>query len=159
MNRFKLILIFGITGIIIILFFSISFFLGKTPVSQEQNNNLTTPTQIPFNTNGLYITSIIPENTTQTYIPVQPVQITFTKPVSISSLKYQITPDSKTYVTEGKTPNSLVISPSTFWGNGKTTITILSTTTSSSGLKLKNPQSYVLKTAAPTIPANLEGAY
>lgn len=161
MNKLKLLAITGITGIIIILFFTISLFLGKAGTPEKQGNT-PLPTAAPtqqINVNDLYVVGIIPEDTTKTYLPVQPIQVTFTQAVSPSSLKYQVLPSSESFVTQGKTPNSLIISPTSFWNNGATTITILDTTMSDKGLGLKNPQSYVLKTDAPAIPANLQGGY
>lgn len=158
MNKIKLIIIFGITAIIVVLFFTISLMLGRGKAPEKQNGT-PMPTIEQINTSELYITSIIPADTTNIYLPVQPVQITFTQSISPDSLKYQAIPTSNSFVTQGKTPNSLIISPTTFWVNGTTTITIFKTTTSAGGLGLKNPQSYILKTAAPTIPPNLEGAY
>lgn len=161
MNRLKVLIIFGVTVIIALLFFIVSTTL-KQPGTPETGGEDLLPTPESsgqINKKDLYIVSIIPADTAQTYFPVQPIQITFTQPVSPSDLKYQVSPSSESFVVLGNTPNSLIISPTTFWNNGSTTITIMETTISGVGLKLKNPKTYILKTAAPTIPPNLEGAY
>lgn len=160
MNRVKLFIIAGIVGVIIIIFIII-FLLGEsrppTPTTTIPNVNPTITAPV-FDTTQLYITSITPLNTNSSYLPVQPVQINFTQSVSKTGFKYAVTPITDTIVTAEENQRSIIIAPKTIWSDGITTITIESTTISSTGNVLKNPQVYRLNTAIPTIP-DLQGAY
>lgn len=156
MNKIKIILIAGIIGFIVIVFIVLSF-LGSGS-QQKPPTSQTTPTPQTFPSTALYISSITPADTSQAYLPVQPIQINFTQPINKNSLKYSVTPATESFVVSGQTANSLIIVPTTFWNGPRITITILGETISSTGNDLKNPQTYILNLAIPTIP-QLEGAY
>lgn len=162
MNKAKLFIIGGIVVVIIIIFVIVSFFNVKSPFTPTPTVPLPSVnpsvTQPVFDTSEQYITSITPLDTNVSYLPVQPVQINFTQPVSITTLRYTISPSTESFVTVGENPNHAIIAPKTFWPNGIITITISGTTLSSSGKALKNPQSYKLNIAIPTIP-DIEGDY
>lgn len=155
-NKLKILIIAGVIILLVIIFVIISLF-GKGPVTPRDQTALPTPAS-EFIEGELYITSIKPLDSTQTYSPAQPVEITFTQTLDKLALRYEVTPTTETFVVNSPNPQSLIIVPTTMWSNGATTITILENSTSTEGKTLKNPQSYILNTAIPTIP-DLEGAY
>lgn len=156
MSRIKLIVIGLIVSIIFFIFIIVSFLFPTTP----SNPNPTTPapTSNEFKPGELSIISIDPKDTSKTFLPIQPIEITFTMPVSKNSILYTTEPLTDSFVSEGNKDNSLIISPTTIWSSGVTQINITGAI-STSGENLINPQRYILKTAIPTIPDNLEGAY
>ncbi len=157
MNKLKIIIIAIITVIIFLIFFLAilsSNRRGSTPLP----NTLPTPTPVQFSEKELYITSIVPKDTLQSYLPAQPLQITFTQEVTAEKLLYTILPPAEVLVVKSATPKTLILAPKTFWANGETTITILPATVSINGNILKNPQTYKINIAIPTIP-DIEGAY
>lgn len=157
MNKLKLIIIGIITGIVILIFFIISL-LG--PGKQTPNKtNIPSPTLIPFNSSELFITSIEPLDTSKTYLPGQPILISFTQEVQRKDLKFDIIPKTDVLVNFGTIPNTLIVSPLTVWQNGTTQITILPQTVSTTSHFLKNTQTYILKTAIPTLPEGSAEAY
>lgn len=157
MNKIKMLIIAGIVGAVIIIFIFVSLILGRTPTPSQ--TVIVSPTPVQFSESELSITSIIPLDTKKSYLPPQPIQISFTQEVLPTSLKYTITPQTDVLVVKGSTPNSLILAPKTMWQSGITTITILGDTTSKKGLLLKNPQSYILHTAIPTMYIPNQGAY
>ncbi|HMS22269.1 MAG TPA: hypothetical protein PKA38_00745 [Candidatus Levybacteria bacterium] len=157
MNKLKIIIIAIITVIIFLIFFLAilsSNRRGSTPLP----NALPTPTPLRFSEKELYITSIAPKNNLQPYLPAQPLQITFTQEVAVEKLLYTIFPPTEVLIVKSAIPKTLILAPKTFWANGETTITILPTTVSINGNTLKNPQTYKINVAIPTIP-DIEGAY
>lgn len=157
MNKVKIFIIGSIVIFILIVFFILSLLNRRGTITPPITT--ITPTPIQFDQSQLFITSIIPADTTTTYLPAQPIEITFTQAVEKGSLRYSVTPPTEVLVNIGSSVNSLIISPLTVWARGETSISILSQTISASGNILKNPQNYILKTAIPTLPQHLEGAY
>ena len=86
------------------------------------------------------------------YLPIQPVELTFTDAVSPESLRYNVEPSIETKVEQGSIPNALIISPLKWWEDGTTKITVLSTTTSNSGAVLASPFTYDLRVSLPPAP-------
>ncbi|MBP6913109.1 MAG: hypothetical protein KBC00_00675 [Candidatus Levybacteria bacterium] len=156
MNKVKIIIIASVTGLIFIVFILTLLFTGGRVSAPPSIPNTPTPAQ--FSEKELYITSISPRDTALSYLPAQPIEITFTQEVATNSLNYTISPPTEVIVVKGTAPNTLIFAPKTFWENGEVIISFLSTTTSTSGGSLKNPQTYKIKVAIPTIP-DLEGAY
>lgn len=154
MNKLKLIIIGIVTGIIILIFLIISILTSQTKTPPPQP--VISPTVVQFNTDELFITNILPINTDASFLPGQPIQITFTQEVDRKGLKFEITPTVEVLINYADLPNTLVISPKTVWVLGETNITILPQTVSTTGNVLKNAQTYRIKTAIPTLP---EGSY
>ncbi len=158
MNRTKIIIIGLAISIILFIFIIVSFF-NNPAINPNNSTDLPQPTSTEFKQGELYITSINPQDTSITYLPAQPIEITFTMPVSPSSITYTTNPITETFTTTGSTPNSITVSPKTIWTVGATQINITSAVSASNRKLLLNPQRYILKTAIPTIPNTLEGAY
>lgn len=157
MNKLKLIIIGIVTGVILLIFFIISLL---NPSKQTPNKtNIPSPTLIPFNSSELFITSIEPLDTSKTYLPGQPILISFTQEVQRNDLKLDVMPKTDVLINFGAEPNTLIISPLTVWQNGITQITILPQTVSTASHFLKNAQTYILKTAIPTLPEGSAEAY
>lgn len=159
MNKLKIILIASIVGIIILLFIFLMFLTNLQPNTKRQPPVSVTPTAIPLSEDELFIVSILPTDRNAVYTPAQPLQITFTQEVPPQNLKYTTLPQTQILIVKGEKPKTLIFAPRTFWQNGNTTITFLDSTQSNMGNVLKNPQTYTLKTAIPTIPEGLEGGY
>lgn len=156
-NSLKILIITGTVILVVVIFIVVSLLNPKKNPPPSQTN---TPTPTPEFVQGeLYTVKITPIDTTKTYTPAQPIEITFTQDVDKLALKYEITPAANTFVVASQNPNSLIIVPTTVWSTGSTSITILEDTTSTGGRKLKNPQTYILNAAIPTIPQDLEGNY
>lgn len=158
-NKLKILIIIGIAVLVIIVFIAVSLIggLGRGPQPPEKTS-FPTPTAA-FIEGELYIAKIMPVDTTKIYTPAQPIEVSFTQGVDKLGLKYETHPATETFVVDSPIPNSLIIVPTTVWKIGVTSITILDNTTSAEGRKLKNPQTYILNTAVPTVPPNLEGNY
>ena len=86
------------------------------------------------------------------YLPIQPVELTFTDDVSPTDLKYTINPKVETLVEQGSIPTSIIISPVKSWVDGTTKITILSSTVSRNKTILNVPFIYELRTSLPPAP-------
>lgn len=156
MNKLKLIIIGVVVFILIISFIVFSIFDRRPNTSSPTIPN---PTAIQFNPAQLFITSMTPPQAGPPYFPGQPVEVFFTQPVEEISLKYEIQPPTEVLINPGSTANSLILSPLTIWAIGEVKISILSQTLSTSGNALKNPQTYILKTAIPILPESAGDAY
>lgn len=156
MNKIKLVII-GVVIIIIVIVFIFVSLINTRPDSTPLPQN-TPPTPQALSSKELSIVSISPADKSATYLPAQPIEIVFTQPISKTAISYTATPPTETFVSMGQKPNSLIISPTTIWTTGNTTISIKNAV-SDMGNTLTNPQEYILRTAIPTIPDNLEGAY
>lgn len=157
MNKLKLIIIGVITGIILLLFLLLSLFNPNEKITPK--TAAPSPTLIQYNQSELFITSILPTDTSKTYLPGQPILISFTQEVQRNDLRLEITPNTEVLINFGESPNALIVSPLTVWQNGETRITILPQTVSSTANLLKNTQTYILKTAIPTLPEDSADAY
>lgn len=157
MNRFKIFIIGAVVVFIVLVFFVLSLLNRENAITPPITT--TTPTPVQFDQTRLFITSVIPADTTTTYLPAQPIEITFTQAVEETSLRYTITPPTEVLINPGSSSNSIIVSPLTVWQLGETTISVLPQTLSTSGNVLQNPQNYVLKTAIPTLPEHSEDAY
>lgn len=157
MNKLKLIIIGVITGIILLLFLLLSLFNPNEKITPK--TAAPSPTLIQYNQSELFITSILPTDTSKTYLPGQPILISFTQEVQRNDLKLDVMPKTDVLINFGAEPNTLIISPLTVWQNGITQITILPQTVSTASHFLKNAQTYILKTAIPTLPEGSAEAY
>lgn len=156
MKQLKFFIIGGGIFVILMVVIFIFFFRPEVPLEEEP---FISPTPAQYDTSQLFITLIQPRDTTQIYLPAQPIEVFFTQPVDEDSLQITVSPPAEILVNKGSTPNSLIISPLTLWENGLTSLAFSGDTRSKNGNLLQNPQTYLLHTAVPTLPQHSEDAY
>ena len=155
------ILVFFITPVILLLIgLSVSRPQQKQPTPTPPIKNVSpTATTGPSNQdvqNTLFVVRAAPLQALDLfYLPVQPIELTFTSPISPENLKYTVSPFVETKTKQGTMSTSVIVYPAGNWKSGLTTVTIGSGTKSSSGSPLSQDFIYYLNTSLPrTIPPN-----
>jgi|SRR3989344_4644920 len=98
------------------------------------------------------------QNPQVAYLPIQSIELTFTDIVLPEELEYTIKPHVETTVHQGSISNALIIRPALKWEDGETIITILPSTTTSSGARIILPFIYKMISSLPPAPEG-EGNY
>lgn len=86
------------------------------------------------------------------YLPIQPIEITFTDSVAPESVKYTIDPYVEAVLEQGSISSAVIISPVASWKDGLTIITILNSTVSKNGARLSTPYIYEVRSSLPPEP-------
>lgn len=86
------------------------------------------------------------------YLPVQPVELTFSTPLEAGSLTYSVNPFVETVIKQGSIPTAVIISPTFSWKNGLTKIKIHKGNISLDGSILPSDFIYSLQTNLPPAP-------
>lgn len=142
----------------IVIFVVFFLFFSKRGGEQKQPEQIKAPattTISPSQTKpqAFRIVRIIPEqDLTREYFPITQVSVIFNMPVSPGGVFYTVDPFVKTSTRINQDLNTIIISVDHWWNEGNdgiTTITILQNTVSTSGVYLKNPVVYKIKTAFP----------
>jgi len=160
MNRINPKILFVVSIIIVVpllvlLFASLGSF-RTSPMKQGPGKTGLSPTPYPTLPPGAPRIDIIrssPLQDGQVYLPVQPVEFTFSGPIVASEVKIETEPATKTTIRKGTIDSSVVVTPENSWASGDTTITVLPTTFSS-GKRLAAPYSYILRSGIPATPAH-----
>ena len=151
----KILIITLTSSTTILLLFLVVFFLSKKPAIK---NNLPTPTitLVPTPTpkaTDLFIQSALPpQNPTEPYLTFQKITLRFSEEVNPIDLVFEVSPPTQTLIRSGTTKDIVYILPREKWEIGKTTITILQATRSTSGKSLYRPYVYEVLTDIPEAP-------
>lgn len=135
-----------IIGLLIIFVLTVFIALSLSSTSPTRTQPIVnTPTPFYSSSKELRIISLLPqENVERIDPPIQPVEITFSKPISENGIKVTTQPETQLYVdNKSGQPSIIILSPNPIWSEGITTITILPETQSEDGTTLN--RSYTLK--------------
>jgi hypothetical protein len=162
MNKKIVFLIIALFTTVFLVIFLLSVFIRNNQPSPPNRNippiDSPTPTQ---EGDKLIITSIFPVvNTDNAILPFQKITVSFNTPVSPENIFIETNPKTETNIFQGVNPTEVFITPSSTWTLGKTELTILQTTSSIDGKRLRAPVIYSIVTSLPTLsPEELEGIY
>lgn len=129
-----------------------------TPAITVPPSKNPTPTLPPGITELKIIRAAPIQNPQIAYLPIQSIELTFTDPILPQELNYTVKPHIETTVRQGSISTALIIRPILKWQDGETIVTILPTTTTTSGARLLTPYIYRMISAIPPAPEG-EGNY
>lgn len=159
---YLLILLVIIAIPLVLLLFPFFKLTGPSTITPTPTMSLVSPTAVPTLPPGVPELRIIRaapiQNPQVAYLPVQSIELTFTKSVLPEELKYKVEPYVETTVRQGSISNALIIRPVLKWEDGETIITILPSTTTSNGARMSLPFIYRMISSIPPAPEG-EGNY
>lgn len=144
----KKVLIFLAIFVFILLVILVFENYSKQAPGNEKNISPATP--VPTENLFLKTESILPiQNTTSPNLPIQFITFTFNLSVDPDHFYYKVDPFMEAVAKNGDSPNIIILSPKEKWQEGLTTITVLESTTSTTGVRLEKPVIYKIKTESP----------
>ncbi|PIT89184.1 MAG: hypothetical protein COU27_01640 [Candidatus Levybacteria bacterium CG10_big_fil_rev_8_21_14_0_10_36_7] len=150
----KIILLIVSLLIILIIVFVSSLLLKREPINngaQPPPRQTTPPTT---KQGSLSVTSVEPtQNINAERFPVQQVKISFNQTINPDGIFYSISPAQEIEIRQGNSENEIIISPSSAWEEGITTIILLAGSSSTTGEYLNRDFEYSLRVKFPnTLP-------